>query len=134
MQKTTTHTSTQKKGTHITNISINKNKEDYFDACFDQLSNILDSDINLRNIVKKITQCMKIVESFKKLSGVEKKDLVIDVMQKLIRESNNDENIENMLIETLEHVGHPMIDTIIAATKGKVFKSFSAKMIKCFGF
>ena len=106
--------------------------ESYFDICYNQLSNILDSKITLKNIVKRISQCMKIVENFKKLNGIEKKDLVIDVMQKLIRDSDNDETIENILIDTLEAVGHPIIDTIIIASKGKFFTTLKSKFIKCF--
>lgn len=114
----------------VTKIQITK--DEYFDICYHQLSNLLDSKISLRNIVKRITQCMKIVENFKKLNGVEKKDLVIDVMQKLIRDSDNDETVETILIDTLEAVGHPMIDTIIAASKGKFFSNLKMKCYKCF--
>ena len=110
---------------------IQTTKDEYFDICYQQLSNLLDSKISLKNIVKRITQCMKIVENFKKLNGVEKKDLVIDVLQKLIRDSDNDEILENILIDTLEAVGHPMIDTIIAASKGKLFSNLK---MKCYNF
>ena len=47
---------------------------------------------------------MKIVQSFTKLNGVEKKDLVIDVVQKLIRDSDHDEKLENALIDILEKI------------------------------
>ena len=73
---------------------------------------------------------MKIVQSFTKLNGVEKKDLVIDVVQKLIRDSDHDEVLEDILIDMLEKIGHPVIDTIIVASKGKFFSNMKRGIMK----
>ena len=70
---------------------------------------------------------MRIVQTFNKLTGAEKKDLVIDVVQKLIKDSDHNEEYENILIEILENIGHPIIDTIIVASKGKFFNNLKNK-------
>ena len=75
---------------------------------------------------------MKIVQTYHKLNGFEKKELVIDLLQKLIKDGDNDENLENALIEMLEHVGNPMIDAIIVASKGKFFSTMRLKFKKLF--
>ena len=108
-------------------------KTKYFDNCYDQVVKTLDTRITLSNIVKIITQCMKVVQSFKKLNGIEKKDLVIDVVQRLIRDSDHDENLENALIDILEKIGHPLIDTVIVASKGKFFANLRTGCMKWIG-
>ena len=109
-------------------LVVEKNK--YFDSCYTQILKTLDTRITISNIVKIITQCMKIVQSFTKLNGVEKKDLVIDVVQKLIRDSDHDEKLENALIDILEKIGHPVIDTVIVASKGKFFTNIKSGFMK----
>ena len=79
-------------------------KSKYFDKCYLEVVKTLDTRITASNMVKIISQCMKIVQSFTKLNGVEKKDLVIDVVQKLIRDSDHDEVLEDILIDMLEKI------------------------------
>lgn len=115
---------------------VKKRNIAYFNSCYNELTSLIDSKITLKNFVKKTTQCMKIVQTYHKLNGFEKKELVIDVLQKLIKDGDNDENLENALVEMLEHVGHPMIDAIIVASKGKFFSTVCLKfkkMFKCCG-
>ena len=105
-------------------------KSKYFDKCYLEVVKTLDTRITASNMVKIISQCMKIVQSFNKLNGVEKKDLVIDVVQKLIRDSDHDEVLEDVLIDMLEKIGHPVIDTIIVASKGKFFSNMKRGIMK----
>ena len=109
-----------------------KKQSEYFQKCYTTILKTMDTKITLSNIVKIITQCMKIVQTFKKLNGTEKKDLVIDVVQKLIRDSDHNEKLEDALIEILEKIGHPMIDAVIIASKGKFFRNFSFEKLKKF--
>jgi hypothetical protein len=111
---------------------VKKRNIAYFNSCYNELTSLIDSKITLKNFVKKTTQCMKIVQTYHKLNGFEKKELVIDVLQKLIKDGDNDENLENALVEMLEHVGHPMIDAIIVASKGKFFSTVRLKLKKLF--
>lgn len=105
-------------------------KSKYFDKCYLEVVKTLDTRITASNMVKIISQCMKIVQTFTKLNGVEKKDLVIDVVQKLIRDSDHDEVLEDILIDMLEKIGHPVIDTIIVASKGKFFSNMKRGIMK----
>lgn len=105
-------------------------KSKYFDKCYLEVVKTLDTRITASNMVKIISQCMKIVQTFTKLNGVEKKDLVIDVVQKLIRDSDHDEVLEDVLIDMLEKIGHPVIDTIIVASKGKFFSNMKRGIMK----
>ena len=105
-------------------------KSKYFDKCYLEVVKTLDTRITASNMVKIISQCMKIVQTFTKLNGVEKKDLVIDVVQKLIRDSDHNEVLEDVLIDMLEKIGHPVIDTIIVASKGKFFSNMKRGIMK----
>lgn len=105
-------------------------KSKYFDKCYLEVVKTLDTRITASNMIKIISQCMKIVQTFTKLNGVEKKDLVIDVVQKLIRDSDHDEVLEDILIDMLEKIGHPVIDTIIVASKGKFFSNMKRGIMK----
>jgi hypothetical protein len=105
-------------------------KSKYFDKCYLEVVKTLDTRITASNMIKIISQCMKIVQTFTKLNGVEKKDLVIDVVQKLIRDSDHDEVLEDVLIDMLEKIGHPVIDTIIVASKGKFFSNMKRGIMK----
>lgn len=108
-------------------MSENKEQSEYFKTCYGTVLQTLNTNIHLSNIVDIITQSMQIVQSFKKLNGVEKKDLVIDVVQKLIKDSDHNAHLEDTLIEILENIGHPMIDAVIMASKGKFFSSIWKK-------
>ena len=105
-------------------------KSKYFDKCYLEVVKTLDTRITASNMIKIISQCMKIVQTFTKLNGVEKEDLVIDVVQKLIRDSDHDEVLEDVLIDMLEKIGHPVIDTIIVASKGKFFSNMKRGIMK----
>ena len=105
-------------------------KSKYFDKCYLEVVKTLDTRITASNMIKIISQCMKIVQTFTKLNGIEKKDLVIDVVQKLIRDSDHDEVLEDILIDMLEKIGHPVIDTIIVASKGKFFSNMKRGIMK----
>lgn len=98
-----------------------KKQQHDFDKCYDHIIKTMDTKITMNNIIKIIAQCMKVVQTFDKLNGIEKKDLVIDVLQKMIKDSDHNEDLENILIDVLERIGHPVIDTLIAASKGKLF-------------
>jgi hypothetical protein len=115
-----------------TESKVKKRNIAYFNSCYHELTSMIDSKLTRHNFVKKTTQCMKIVQTYSKLNGFEKKELVIDVLQKLIKDGDNDENLENALIEMLEYVGHPMIDAIIVASKGKFFSIFRLKFKNLF--
>jgi hypothetical protein len=115
-----------------TESKVKKRNIAYFNSCYNELTSMIDSKITRQNFVKKTTQCMKIVQTYSKLNGFEKKELVIDVLQKLIKDGDNDEHLENALIEMLEYVGHPMIDAIIVASKGKFFSIFKSKCMNIF--
>lgn len=76
--------------------------------------------LSLQNIVSITTKLMQMVERIHSLSGPEKKKMVIDVLLKLIDESDVlDEETEQALQSFIEITLPGTIDIIIAASKNQ---------------
>jgi hypothetical protein len=112
------------------------NKNSHFSFFEDSLKKIkeelVDEKIGFSNLVITIIKLIEIVEQYKILNGLEKKSLVLKVICKYIEDSNiNQEDKEN-LHYILEHTGTQIIDSIIFASKGKLFKKMTKSFLNIF--
>lgn len=103
-----------------TNIIKTNNKQHVFDESYLKLLDTLDDKVTFSNMVNIITRSVEIVDKYKKLSGLEKKLMVVKMITTLIDKHESDETIKKALIDLLNTVGVSVIDTIIYATKGKL--------------
>jgi hypothetical protein len=109
---------------------------EYFQCALESIQIKMMSDtINTNNIVITIVRLIKIVERYKNVNGLEKKNLVISVILRLIQMSDLDNTSKNYLTNITLNTGYQIIDAIIFATKGKVFRNFffNLKFSRLFG-
>nr|QOI90334.1 hypothetical protein HWQ62_00197 [Pyramimonas orientalis virus] len=91
-----------------------------FEKCYNSLLTTLDDKITFVNMVNVITRSTEIVDSYKKLSGIEKKMMVIKMVTTLIEKHEKDAKMKKALVDLLNTLGVSVIDTIIYASKGKL--------------
>ena len=120
-----------------TKIIKTNNKQHVFDESYLKLLDTLDDKVTFSNMVNIITRSIEIVDKYKKLSGLEKKLMVVKMITTLIDKHESDESIKKALIDLLNTVGVSVIDTIIYATKGKLAINLTkckkiVKYFKCF--
>jgi len=129
-----TATSASNPTTHTNTIKANNNQQHIFDQSYLLLLDSLDNKVTFSNMVNIITRSIEIVDNYKKLSGLEKKLMVIKMITTLIDKHESDESTKEALIDLLNTVGSAVIDTIIYATKGKLAINLSKckKLIKYF--
>ena len=99
-----------------------------FDNMYTLLKNaIVDKTINASSIMGLVASAMKVVQGFPELIGPEKKDIVINLIRRVISDLPLDEldreNIKMFIDFTLPSV----IDNIISATKGNFFGKIKDK-------
>tara|TARA_X000000368_G_C22829800_1_gene622825 strand:- start:355 stop:825 length:471 start_codon:yes stop_codon:yes gene_type:complete len=93
---------------------------------------IIDEKIGFSNLVITIIKLIEIVERYKILNGLEKKSLVLKVIYKYIEDSNIDDEDKENLHYILNQTGTQIIDSIIFASKGKLFKKIGKEVCKIF--
>ena len=112
------------------------NKNSHFSFFEDALKKIkeelVDEKIGFSNLVITVIKLIEIVERYKILNGLEKKSLVLKVIYKYIEDSDIDQEDKENLHYILEHTGTQIIDSIIFASKGKLFKKMTKKFLNIF--
>lgn len=113
-----------------------KPKNTHFSFFEDALKKIkeelVDERIGFSNLVITIIKLIEIVERYKILNGLEKKSLVLKVIYKYIEDSDIVQDDKENLHYILEHTGTQIIDSIIFASKGKLFKKITKKFFSIF--
>ena len=93
---------------------------DEFVHCYNIVKNFIkDDSINVNNLLDLAVTGMEAVEDITTLSGSEKKELVIMVIQKLIKESDILDDDKKSLLGTITDIIPKAIDIIIQISKGK---------------
>lgn len=96
---------------------------EYFQCALESVQlKMMPDTINANNIVITIVRLIKIVEKYKNINGLEKKNLVVSVVLRLVQVSDIDSALKNNLTNITLNTGNQIIDAIIFATKGKVFR------------
>jgi hypothetical protein len=93
---------------------------------------LVDESIGFSNLVITIIKLIEIVERYKILNGLEKKSLVLKVIYKYIEDSYIDQDDKENLHYILENTGTQIIDSIIFASNGKLFKKMTKKFMNIF--
>jgi len=104
---------------------------DSLNKIYESLS-LVSNDINTSNIIQLTINLMRIIEKYPNLTGTQKKETIIYVLKKVIKDNlDNDETKQNLLffIDTfLPYV----IDTIISVDKKEVVIKIKKGFKKCF--
>jgi len=76
--------------------------------------------LDVSTICQHTIELMTLVETYKGLSGQEKKDLVLRILLDVTKKHIDDAHLELIVVETIKYVVPAMIDTIVAFDKGKL--------------
>tara|TARA_B110000211_G_C13954031_1_gene497495 strand:+ start:310 stop:681 length:372 start_codon:yes stop_codon:yes gene_type:complete len=102
---------------------------------YDEIIQIMDGKkINLNNGITFGVNLMQLVEKYKTFTGSEKKKIVIDVINKIIKEQVEDKNTERDLITFANNVLPTTIDVIISIDKKNIIintKKLFKKLFSC---
>lgn len=93
---------------------------------------LVDEKIGFSNLVITIIKLIEIVERYKILNGLEKKSLVLKVIYKFIEESDIEHEHKENLHYIIDNTGTQIIDSIIFASKGKLFKNMTKGFLSVF--
>ena len=108
------------------------NVHSIIDDNIDDITNHFDKHINnfsLEKVVDIIPECIQFVEKYTKLSGHEKKDLVVEIIKYLIDSTDafgNDDIIDPLVKKLVPSI----IDNLISVEKNKIMMKKIKK--KCF--
>lgn len=109
-----------------------------YEECFSKLlDSIQEDDLTIANIINVITRSVEITEKYNKLTGLEKKTMVLRMSVMAIKEANIKNEIEDALIDFVNTAGPSLIDTIIFVSKGKLavnvkkLKRYFLRIFKC---
>jgi hypothetical protein len=102
----------------------------HFEIAFDELKDKIDDKITFANLINIITKSIEVVDKYKDLNGMEKKDLVLKLVCSIIEHFEKDEEVKKSLIDLTNTIGHNLIDAIIFATKGKLAVNIKNKLSK----
>lgn len=90
-----------------------------------------DKHIDENNIIDFVVKAMMLVETHKKLSGQDKKNVVIKMLLRLTELTTLDENRKSSLKFLIETLAPNMIDTIVSASKGVLNLNKNGKKFCC---
>lgn len=90
-----------------------------------------DKHIDENNIIDFVVKAMMLVETHKKLSGQDKKNIVIKMLLRLTELTTLDENKKSSLKFLIETLTPNMIDTIVSASKGVLNLNKNGKIFCC---
>lgn len=94
------------------------NTNNFFQQSYDKLIQaVKNQPLNAATAINFVTKAMQIVEEGKNLSGPEKKQIVTDLITKLINEAPLKDDVKSLLL-VLPYSS--IIDTIVAATKNQL--------------
>lgn len=104
---------------------VSKIDDDIFDL-YEQLEQIVKTkQINAINLIEITIDLMKIVEDVKDISGKQKKDLIIETLEKFINEKVSDEKEREELLFIVKNVVPSVIDTVVSIDLGELSVKFN---------
>ena len=93
---------------------------------------LADQELNADNMIKLAISLMEFVEKLKGLSGSEKKAVVITVVKRLVDDTDLSPEVNAQLDMIIDAVLPGIIDTIVAASRGKYhLNTLKQKIGKC---
>lgn len=75
-----------------------------------------EDDLNVANVVEFTLRLMMFAESFDKLTGPDKKNLILNVLTQYVQENVGDAKV--LVMELINFTIPPLIDTMIALDRG----------------
>jgi hypothetical protein len=118
--------------TSTLDISVDDPGSYAFDRLYQKLQEVANDGITSSNITGIVLTLMQSVQTLGNLNGPQKKELVIDVVKKFIREKVDDENVKRDLQIFADLTLPPLIDEFVALNNRETrikFKNCISKII-----
>lgn len=103
-----------------------------FEQCYMELKDKLDAKLNFGNFIAFIVTTMELVETYKTLNGLQKKQLVLFVCDRVVEESEYPEDLKDNIQTVIKNIGPNIIDALIIASKGKLILNAKKQCMKSF--
>lgn len=105
-----------------------------FNEIYDKIkAAVIGRTINASNLASIAVTAMQIVEAYPKLLGYQKKELVINIICKIIVDLPVTDDTEMLLLSTAKAVLPMLIDTVVAAANGQLtLQTIEEKAKGCF--
>ena len=123
----------------INEIRLNTaDKYDVFDRCYSQVKKLVEGQkITTANVINLLTTSMEVVEEVPNLSGPDKKELTILIVNKLIEETELSDEDQDAIQAIVTRALPFIVDVVIAASRGqydfnKVTKCWKSMFPCCF--
>lgn len=104
--------------------------EAVFEECYEAIKDKLDNKLTVGNLVAFIVLTMEVVEKYKGLNGLQKKQMVLYVCDRVVVDSDHPEELKEGIQTVIATVGPNVIDALIFASKGKLILNAKKKFKK----
>lgn len=93
---------------------------DHYSEVYTQLQTLLgrDEQLSTANVISVAVTLMQFVEKFTDMTGQDKKQLILDVLNRHIREQVSNDALEDVILTVVNYVLPTTIDHIVAFNKG----------------
>jgi len=112
------------------------NNQERINKVYQAVDEVLeDNKITISDIIFVAKRAMEIVETFKDITGEQKKSLVLSVLRKYVHKTVNSTKKRDDMLNVINTVLPGTIDVIILASKGGVDinpAQFSSGLLSCF--
>jgi hypothetical protein len=107
---------------------------DPFDELYSHLLAMTKSEkITVANIVDITTRLMAVVEQIDGMTGLQRKEMVLNVLKQYIRSQIHDDDFENVIVTVVDYTLPHLIDTIISFDRGELRIALNKATSCCFG-
>jgi hypothetical protein len=103
-------------------------RDEIVNEIYDNIKNIVTDKLTASNIIIITINLMKIIEKYKKISGNDKKTIVLDILKKVVNETIDDKQEKDILLFVINNTLPFVIDTIISIDKREI----KIKMIRLY--
>lgn len=99
-----------------------------FDAVYDKIKGMIaNKEFNLANWVSLVTLSMEVVEVVPNMHGLQKRDLVVDLIAKLVTEIPMSDSDRTLVASLVRTTLPSMIDALVQGSLGQIAINLAAK-------
>lgn len=95
-----------------------------------RMLHLMDEPPNFANIINIVSHTIETVDSYKHLTGEDKKMVAMVCVRTLIRDLVEDIEVEEALIQFVDNIGSDVIDLVIKASKGALKVNYTSLISK----
>lgn len=106
-------------------------KDKYAKSLYNDMKHISSGDMEVSDVIEITISLLQLAEDIKELNGVERKEIVIDVLKLFVIERVDDEKKEKHILLYIDMFLPTLIDTFVALDKSKINIHVKQSLSKC---